>query len=76
LFAFRFDNFLGNWYMSQTGGSLIAMAKKALKSAHDFAKKEKLVSRGLTHFGYKKLASHAALAGYGRRKKRRVVRRA
>ena len=53
------------------GGSLITRAKGLLSKAHDFAKKEKLLSKGLSHFGFKKAAAHATLAGYGRRRRRR-----
>jgi hypothetical protein len=59
--------------MSQVGGSLVSQAKKALTAARDFAKKEKLISKGLRHFGFNTLAKHAHMAGYGRR--RRVRRR-
>jgi len=45
--------------------------KKAFTKAHAFVKENKIASKGLTHFGFKKAAAHAALAGYGRRRRRR-----
>jgi hypothetical protein len=50
----------------QKGAGLIDSAKKLLSKAHDFAKKEKLLSKALNSFGYKKAAAHARMAGYGR----------
>jgi hypothetical protein len=60
--------------MSQRGGSLIDSAKKALKAAQAFAKKERIISKGLRHFGFNNAAKHAELQGYGARRGRRVVR--
>ena len=54
----------------RVGGSL----RSAFASAHNFIKSNKLVSKGLSHFGQTKLASAANALGYGRR--RRPVRRA
>ena len=54
----------------RVGGSL----RSVFASAHNFIKSNKLVSKGLSHFGQTKLASAADALGYGRR--RRPVRRA
>ena len=54
----------------RVGGSL----RSVFASAHNFIKSNKLVSKGLSHFGQTKLASAANALGYGRR--RRPVRRA
>jgi len=56
---------------STRGSTLVAKAKVLLKKAHDFVKQEKYVSRALDHFGHKKLAVAARLAGYGRRRRTR-----
>lgn len=58
----------------QTGAGVLDTLKKGLKAAHAYVKQQKLVSKGLKHFGHNKLASHAALLGYGRPKKRRTRR--
>jgi len=49
------------------GGNL----KTVLKKAHDFVRTNRLVSRGLQHFGYKKLSAAARALGYGKRMRRR-----
>lgn len=49
--------------------------RKNVASIHNFVKRYRLVSRGLNHVGFKRLASHAKLAGYGRRRKRVVRKR-
>jgi hypothetical protein len=41
----------------------------ALRSAHDFVKRHRLVSRGLNHFGHSRLSNAASSLGYGRRKR-------
>ena len=53
------------------GGSLQSM----LSAAHGFKKKNRLVSKGLSHFEHAKLASAASSLGYGRRRRRAPVRR-
>jgi hypothetical protein len=55
---------------TQSGSGLLTKAKALVKKAHDFAKKEKLLSKALDHFGQKNLANHARLAGYGKRRRR------
>jgi hypothetical protein len=45
-----------------------------LAKAHGFIKANKLVSKGLSHFGHSKLASAASALGYGRRRVRRSRR--
>ena len=58
------------------GSTLVTKAKTFLKQAHELVKKERYISRALKHFGYKKAASIAHIAGYGRRRRtrrRRVV---
>ena len=62
--------------MPPKGPSLIAKAKSFLKGAHTFAKKEKLLSKALTYAGQTKLAGIASMAGYGKKRRRRRVRRA
>jgi hypothetical protein len=47
----------------------------ALRSAHDFVKRHRLVSRGLNHFGHSRLSSAASALGYGRRRKRSYRKR-
>jgi hypothetical protein len=47
---------------------MLAAAKKAAKALHDYAKQEKILSRCLNHFGFKKLGLAASMAGYGRRR--------
>ena len=54
-----------------TGGSF----RSILSGVHNFVKKNQLVSKGLNQFGYSKLASAASSLGYGRRHRRRTVRR-
>ena len=54
---------------SMSGRGLVSTAKSLLKSAHAFAKKEKILSKGLTHFGHSKAAAMAAMAGYGKRRR-------
>ena len=57
----------------QTGGSLLKKMQQIGKDLHNYVKQEKLGSRALTDLEHPKLASHAAMAGYGIRRK--VVRR-
>ena len=49
------------------------MFRKFLSGAHQFAKKTRLLSRILNHYGHSGLSSMASMAGYGRR--RRYMRR-
>ena len=52
------------------GGSLRSIASKI----HNFAKNNRLISKGLAHFGHPKLSAAASNFGYGR-KRRRTKRR-
>lgn len=58
----------------QTGGSVIKKLKSAFVAAHKYVKDNQAISRGLNHFGYKKLGAAAGALGYGRRRRRRVRR--
>ena len=49
------------------GGSL----RGVLSKAHSFIKSNRLVSRGLSHFGHSKLSNAARSLGYGRRRRTR-----
>lgn len=70
---------------AQNGGSIsdvlakIAIGAKkvfgGLKRAHEIIKKNQLVSKGARHLGYDQFADKAEQYGYGRRRKRRSVRR-
>lgn len=62
----------------RVGGSFFGKLKSLVSAAHGLIKSNRLVSRGLSHFGHKKLATAASALGYGRRRRtvrRRVVRR-
>lgn len=62
----------------RVGGSFFGKLKSLVSAAHGLIKSNRLVSRGLSHFGHKKLAGAASALGYGRRRRtvrRRVVRR-
>lgn len=45
--------------------------RSLLGRVHDHIKKNRYVSRGLTHFGYKKLGAISHLAGYGKSRRKR-----
>ena len=60
---------VGRPRVRRAGGSL----KSILSNVHRFVKSNQLVSKGLSHFGHKKLGAVASNLGYG---KRRPVRRA
>jgi len=60
---------VGRPRVRRAGGSL----KSILSNVHKFVKSNQLVSKGLSHFGHKKLGAVAANLGYG---KRRPARRA
>ena len=60
---------VGRPRVRRAGGSL----KSILSNVHKFVKSNQLVSKGLNHFGHKKLGAVASNLGYG---KRRPVRRA
>jgi len=51
----------------RVGGSF----RSVLSKAHSFIKSNRLVSRGLSHFGHSKLSNAARSLGYGRRRRTR-----
>lgn len=59
--------------------ALAPIARHSFRSlarrAYTYAKKEKLISRGLSYLGHSKLSAAAAALGFGRRRKRVVRRR-
>ena len=59
-----------------TGAGFLSRVKSIAIKAAAIAKEHKLISRALTAVGHPKLGAAAALAGYGKRRRRkRVVRR-
>ena len=58
---------------TMTGGSALKKIKTAAVALHKFVKDHKIASRAFDHFGHPKLAAHARLAGYGRRRRRKRV---
>lgn len=58
-----------------TGAGLLAQVKNSLLAAHKYVKEQKIVSKTLRAIGHRKLATGAALLGYGKRRKRVVRRR-
>lgn len=55
----------------QTGRGI----RETLGKLHGFVESKRLVSSGLRHFGYNRLANHAHMAGYGARRRRPAPRR-
>jgi hypothetical protein len=55
----------------QTGAGLLDQFKKGVSALHKYAKEQKVISKGLKHFGFKKAAGIASIAGYGKRRRRK-----
>lgn len=67
---------VGRPRVRRTGRGLWDSIKSLAGKAHNFVRSNKLVSKGLNHFGYRRAGSLAHMAGYGRARpaSRRMIR--